>query len=70
LFEGDLNQVDLRLTKIFRIAGARFRGSFDIYNLFNASTVPGVNSRFGPQWLQATRIIDARLIKFGVQFDL
>ena len=69
LFEDGLNQVDLRFTKIVPIGGGRVRGSLDIYNLFNSSPVLGVNSRFGPQWLQPTRILDARLVKLGVQVD-
>ena len=42
---------------------------YDIYNLFNSSTILSVNSRYGPTWLQPTTILGARLFKFGAQFD-
>ena len=42
---------------------------FDIYNLFNASTVLGVNTRYGPSWLLPSNILGARLFKLGVQVD-
>ncbi|MBM3779195.1 MAG: TonB-dependent receptor [Acidimicrobiia bacterium] len=69
MFEERLNQVDVRFTKIFRLGRTRLKGSFDIYNMLNASTVLGVNAAFGPQWLRPTRILDARLFKFGGQID-
>ena len=42
---------------------------FDIYNVFNASTVYGVNTQYGPAWLRPTAILAARLFKFGGQLD-
>ena len=38
---------------------------YDIYNLFNSSTILSINSRYGPTWLQPTTILGARLFKFG-----
>jgi outer membrane receptor protein involved in Fe transport len=42
---------------------------FDIYNLFNASPVLSIVSRYGPAWQQPTTILGGRLFKFGVQYD-
>src|SRR5262249_20198034 len=65
-----INQVDVRLTKLFRFQGrSRLSANVDMYNLLNSSTTLQVNSTVGPKWLQPTQILDARLIKFGVQVD-
>ena len=68
-FEKRLTQVDLRLTKIVRIGHGRVQGNFDLYNLFNARTILGVNSTFGAAWLRPTAVLGGRLIKIGGQFD-
>jgi hypothetical protein len=69
MYEDRLTQVDLRLTKTFRLGRARLQGIFDLYNLFNASTILTENTTYGPTWLRPTRILGARLIKFGAQLD-
>ncbi len=68
-FEKALNQLDVRLTRIFRFGQARVQGNFDIYNILNASAVTLLNTRFGPTWLQPQQFMGARLFKFGVQVD-
>jgi hypothetical protein len=68
-FEDRLNQTDVRFTKTFRVAEARIKGQFDIYNLFNAATVLGVNNTYGANWLRPTAILPARVFKFGAQID-
>lgn len=64
-----LNQLDVRLSKIFRMGRVRFQGNFDLYNVFNSSAILAVNSSFGPNYLRPTQILDARLAKFSVQMD-
>ena len=65
-----INQLDLRLTKVFRLPGSsRVRANVDLYNLFNASTVLNVISTYGTRWLQPTQILDGRLLKFSAQID-
>ena len=64
-----LSQLDLRLSKIFKMRGMRFQANLDVYNATNASTVQLVNQQYGPTWLQPTQIMPARLAKIGVQFD-
>ena len=40
MFEDRIQQLDWRLTRTFQLRGTgRLRGNFDIYNLFNASTI-------------------------------
>jgi hypothetical protein len=69
LFESRSSQLDLRLTRTFRVAGMRLQGMFDIYNALNASPILATNTRYGPAWLTPTFVLDARLFKFGVQVE-
>ena len=64
-----VNQLDVRLSKLFRLGGARLRGNFDLYNALNTNAVLAVNSTYGPNWLRPTQILDAALMKFSVQVD-
>ena len=68
-FENRLTQVDLRLTKILNVGKARVQGMFDVYNLFNASSILAEVTTYGPTWLRPTRILGARTVKFGAQID-
>jgi hypothetical protein len=62
-----LNQVDVRIAKTVRIGRTRIQGLFDLYNVFNASPVTALNTRYGPSWQQPLLILQGRLLKFGVQ---
>jgi hypothetical protein len=42
---------------------------FDAYNVLNASSILGLNTRYGPAWLTPTQILPGRLVKFGMQLD-
>jgi hypothetical protein len=68
-FEDRLNQTDIRFTKTFQMGEARMRGQFDLYNVFNAASVLGVNPTYGANWLRPTAILPARVFKFGAQID-
>ncbi|MEQ1870399.1 MAG: TonB-dependent receptor [Vicinamibacterales bacterium] len=68
MFEGRINQVDLRLAKTLRFQhGIRLNASLDLYNAFNASPVLSINAAYGPRWLTPQAILDGRLVKFGAQ---
>jgi hypothetical protein len=69
LFEGRLNQVDLRFAKSIRFSRYRAQGQFDIYNAFNANTILQENPQYGPTWQKPLAVLGARLMKFGVQVD-
>jgi hypothetical protein len=69
MFEDRSTQLDLRLTRNFHIGAARLRANFDIYNVFNASPILATNTRYGPNWLQPTVVLSARLVKFGAQLS-
>ena len=71
-FEARRNQLDLRLSKLIRLSGkARLQGSLDVYNALNSSSVVGINTTYGPRWLQPLgnpyvggAILDGRLFEF------
>jgi len=70
MFEERLQQVDLRISRVFRLGGARrLRGNFDVYNLLNASNVLNMNTTYGPTWTNVTQILSGRLLRVGAQFD-
>ena len=62
------NQLDLRFTKLFRFGGTRTSVNFDLANILNANPVLAQNNNFAA-WQVPQRILDARLVKFSVQFD-
>ena len=63
-----MNQVDLRIGKVFRFGKARTQLNFDLFNLFNANPVLSLNNDFAI-WLGPTAILEARLFKISGQFD-
>jgi hypothetical protein len=56
-------QVDLRLSKTFRLGAVRLRAMLDIGNALNASTVLLQNNTYGSNWLRPAYIIPGRLVK-------
>jgi hypothetical protein len=68
-FEGRINQLDARLTKNITVGRSRIQAQFDLYNVFNASPILGINTRYGQAWLTPTEILGARLFKIGAQFS-
>jgi hypothetical protein len=69
VFEDRLTQVDLRFSKGFRTGRARVSAMFDIYNVFNASTVLSVNNTYGPTWRRPLTLLAPRLFKLGAEFS-
>jgi hypothetical protein len=67
LFEARMSQLDVRLSKAFKVKNARVKGIFDIYNATNSNTVLSTNSTYGPAWLRPTSILPPRLFKFGAE---
>jgi hypothetical protein len=60
-----LNQLDFRVSKLFRLGGTRTALNFDFYNMMNASE----DAAYGAAWRTPTSILLPRLFKVGVQFD-
>jgi carboxypeptidase family protein len=62
------NQVQLRLTKILRVAGTRATASVDVYNLLNANSVLLMSNAFAT-WQRPESIPNPRWAKFVLQLD-
>jgi len=73
VFEQRLRQMDIRFSRGFRLGKTRIRGNGDLYNLFNASNVLNMTTRYsgttGGQWLRPLQILGGRMFKFSAQFD-
>jgi hypothetical protein len=74
LYVERLNQLDLRLAKLFRFGGTRTSVNFDFYNVLNANSVLSENSAYTspgivPGWRSPTTILLPRLFKLSAQFD-
>jgi hypothetical protein len=70
MFGERLYQFDVRLGKIFTVGRTRMHAMVDLYNAFNADTVLTLNNTYGTtgaSWQVPTFIIQARIVKFGVQ---
>ena len=69
----NLNQLDLRVSKRFRLQQYRFRVDFDAYNIFNSNWPFTVTNTFSTlatsQWLRPTNVLQARFFKLGASFD-
>jgi hypothetical protein len=65
LFEGRIQQVDLRFSRRFRFGRASVDGTFDAFNALNASPILAMTTRFGQAWLSPTQILAGRTLKVG-----
>jgi hypothetical protein len=68
-FVKHIQQLDLRLSKIFKMGRTRAVVSVDLANLTNSNYTQLITTAYGSQWLAPTSIMDPRLVKIGAQFD-
>ena len=71
-FDYRINQLDVRLSKLFRYGGRKLQFNVDVYNVMNGSYATWTNNNYGTNgltWLRPTSTFDGRLAKFGMQYD-
>ena len=70
-WEPQVNQIDLRLTKILRFGGGLIRANFDVFNILNAGAVTRVIDTYTTpgDYPRVTGIMNGRLVKFGATID-
>ena len=67
MYGARLNQIDLRVAKIFRVQqGVSVQGYVDVYNLLNGNTTLAQNNTFGALWQNPTAFLGARQGKVGL----
>jgi hypothetical protein len=65
-FDDRVARLDLRATKKFRLTDkAALQLNLDAYNALNNSAVRSVNNSYGPAWLNALQVLDARILQFS-----
>jgi hypothetical protein len=66
-----VNELNMRVGKIFRFGPARANFGVDFYNLLNAATPLSYNQAFipGGAWLGPTSVLSARFAKLSMQLD-
>jgi hypothetical protein len=63
-----VNQLDIRVGKLFKIGRTRSSVNLDLYNALNSQAVLAENPNFAV-WRQPTDILQARFFKISAQFD-
>ena len=61
-------ELDLRIGKLFTLAGTKTSLNLDVFNVLNESSVLTQNNNYAT-WQRPQSIMYARFIKLGVQFD-
>jgi len=73
LYGDRLNQLDFRVSKVFKLHTTRTLINFDFFNVLNANPVLTENQTYSPfppnPWRTPQSILQARFFKLGVQFD-
>ena len=71
LYGDRVNEVDLRLGKIFKFGRTRTTVGVDIYNLLNSAAILSYNQTYilNGAWLGPTSEMSARFAKLSLQFD-
>ena len=64
-----MQQLDLRLSKLFRVGTTRTSFNFDFYNVLNSNSVINENITYGPTWRTPQLILLPRIFKLSAQFD-
>ena len=76
LYGDRLNQLDFRVSKVFRFSRTKTLINFDFFNVLNANPVLTENAGYTPAtptapnpWRTPLSILQARFFKIGAQFD-
>ena len=70
IFDDRIKQLDLRFSRTFLVGKTKLQGNFDLYNIFNGSTILNEQTRYSNtnnQFMNAIQIMGGRLLKFSAQ---
>ena len=63
------NQLDISLTRDFRVGRVALKPQLDLFNVFNVSPVTNEVATFGSQLGQPLTILPGRLLRFGFRMN-
>jgi hypothetical protein len=63
------HQLDVRVSGEFRLASTRIQPQIDLFNVTNSNSVLSTVTRLGPTWNNASAILAARVVRFGVNIN-
>ncbi len=69
LFGDRVNDLDVRIGKIFRFSGMRANVAFDVVNVFNSDAMLVYSALLNTTWPTPTSVLQARLARISVQLD-
>ena len=79
MYDDHAQQLDVRVSKRFRVGRTRLMANFDVFNIFNASgrdagggatgLASSLNTTYGPSWLRPNLLQFGRWIKLSGQID-
>ena len=69
LYVERMRQLDLRLSKLFRVGPTRTSVNFDFFNVLNSNAVINENITYGAAWRTPQLILLPRIFKLSAQFD-
>jgi hypothetical protein len=64
----NINVLDIRTEKAFRVGPGRVTGFFDVYNIFNTNAEQDLTTTSGSSWLRPIAITPPRIARIGVKF--
>ncbi|HVH26687.1 MAG TPA: carboxypeptidase-like regulatory domain-containing protein [Vicinamibacterales bacterium] len=69
MYRERINNMDLRVAKLFRFDQKRLNVGVDIFNALNSSVVLNSNNTYGSAWLTPTLVQSARQAQISAKFD-
>ncbi|MGH3119027.1 MAG: carboxypeptidase regulatory-like domain-containing protein [Gaiellales bacterium] len=64
-----MNQLDVRIGKLFTVGRVRLRPQFDVYNATNSSSILAVGETYGPALDQVNQILPGRVFGLSTRVD-
>jgi hypothetical protein len=68
-YNSHVNKADVRVSKVFRVAGQRYTGSLDVLNVFNSAGILVVNTTVGSAWQNPQQVLGGRLFRISARVD-
>ena len=67
LYYDRITQLDVTIAKVFRAGSWRITPDISLFNILNANPIYSQQTTYGPTLGNPLRILEGRLIRFGVQ---